>query len=517
MKKITLVASVSIACLSAMLVLSSCSQPTQADGKGPKGLAAPTGISASQGLYSDGVLVQWSAVSGAAKYRVYRASSSGGSYAELGDTADASSLSGADYSATVGPHFWYKVAAVDGSGNAGDMSAAAEGWVSATPTAPSPPTGVLASDGNSTSSITVTWNAVSSATSYDVYRSTSPSSGYSLAGTVAVLTYTDSSAAAGTLYYYEVKAKNTNGTSDYSSSDSGYLALAAPSSVTASDGTSTSYVRISWSSVAGASSYTIYRSTSSGSGYSSIGSSGTMSYDDTGATASTTYYYEVRAYCSATSGYSAYSAYDSGYKASVTPPAAPSGLTINVASASSLQLSWTDNSSNESGFKIYTNSSSLKPSSPTYTTSTNATSYTATGLSSGITYIWVTAYNSGGESDYVYSSGNLKAPTLVTSTPAAYGSFTLTTNYYWGGIVSSSDQYSLESSTSGPTTGFTVMNTFSASAHPASYTITITPDASDVGKQYYFRLRVKDNIYYPASGSYYSPYSPVVSVHIYSN
>lgn len=98
--------------------------------------------------------------------------------------------------------------------------------LSAPVVAPSAPTGVSATDGSSTVNVTVKWNSASGATSYLVYRGTSSSSGSaSQIGTSTSTSYTDTSAMPGTLYYYWVKAKNSGGTSGFSSSDTGYRAV----------------------------------------------------------------------------------------------------------------------------------------------------------------------------------------------------------------------------------------------------------------------------------------------------
>ena len=70
-------------------------------------------------------------------------------------------------------------------------------------------------------------------------------------------------------------------------------------------------------------------------------------------------------------------------------PAAPSGLTATAVSSSQINLSWTDNSNNETGFKIdQATSSRLHPGLTTVTVGANVTTYNATGLSSGTTYYY---------------------------------------------------------------------------------------------------------------------------------
>jgi hypothetical protein len=85
------------------------------------------------------------------------------------------------------------------------------------------------------------------------------------------------------------------------------------------------------------------------------------------------------------------------------PPAAPTNLTVSsplTGAASSLGLSWSDNSTNETGFAI-----ERKTGTGTYsqvrTSAAGATSYTDTGLPAGTTYTYrVRAFNDVGNSLY---------------------------------------------------------------------------------------------------------------------
>ncbi|HOW51369.1 MAG TPA: DUF1566 domain-containing protein [bacterium] len=90
--------------------------------------------------------------------------------------------------------------------------------------------------------------------------------------------------------------------------------LAAPATISASDGSYTSYVYVSWSSVTGADSYYLYRATSASGSYALLTASGTTNtyYTDYPPAVSTSYYYKVLAYDSYL-GYSDYSPYDTGW------------------------------------------------------------------------------------------------------------------------------------------------------------------------------------------------------------
>ena len=110
------------------------------------------------------------------------------------------------------------------------------------------PTGVSASDGTYCDKVRVSWSAVSGATSYKVYRSTSNTQCPEppLASGVTGTQYDDTTATPGTTYYYSVKATNECGDSGCSSTDSGYRKAppGIPQNVSASDGTYCDKVRV---------------------------------------------------------------------------------------------------------------------------------------------------------------------------------------------------------------------------------------------------------------------------------
>jgi hypothetical protein len=89
-----------------------------------------------------------------------------------------------------------------------------------------------------------------------------------------------------------------------------------------------------------------------------------------------------------------------GSSPSVQPPRAPSGLSIRKVSLSQLDLSWTDNSSDETGFELQRRT----PNSAYATVArlaANTTRYSDTGLTPLTTYIYrVRSYNDGGPSAY---------------------------------------------------------------------------------------------------------------------
>jgi murein tripeptide amidase MpaA len=125
------------------------------------------------------------------------------------------------------------------------------------------------------------------------------------------------------------------------------------------------------------------------------------SYANTGLAGSTTYSYRVRAYNGAG---------DSGYTntaSATTPaapalPAAPTNLSAAAISRSQINLAWTDNATNEDGYKIERCKGSTCTSfSQIATVGANTTAYSNTGLAKNTTYRYrVRAYNASGNSAY---------------------------------------------------------------------------------------------------------------------
>ena len=191
---------------------------------------------------------------------------------------------------------------------------------------PSPIPGVSASDGTYTDKVEVSWTASGDATSYQVYRNTSDSSsGSTQIGTPTESPFDDTTATPGAIYYYFVKACNAGGCSDFGTSDSGYRAISAPADVSASDGTYTDEVQVSWTVSNGADSYQVYRNTSDSSSDSTqIGTPTASPYDDTTAAPGATYYYFVKACNGAVC--SDFSTSDSGYRLAAPPEVGDAGL-----------------------------------------------------------------------------------------------------------------------------------------------------------------------------------------------
>jgi len=99
-----------------------------------------------------------------------------------------------------------------------------------------------------------------------------------------------------------------------------------------------------------------------------------------------------------------------------TKPAAPTNLTAIAISSSQINLSWTDNATNETGFRIERKTTG--GFSQIATVGANVTTYSNTGLNSSTTYTyWVCAYNSAGTSAYSNVASATTLPGEVSPYP----------------------------------------------------------------------------------------------------
>jgi hypothetical protein len=214
-----------------------------------------------------------------------------------------------------------------------------------------------------------------------------------------VTSYSDTTVAESTTYWYRVRAANSGGNSAYSNTDNATTPAcplnppAAPTGLTA-NAAACDQIDLAWTDNANnETSFTIERGTD-GVNFNVLDTVGAnvTSYSDTTVAENTTYYYRVKA--SNGDGDSAYSniASDTTPVCPVNPPTAPSNLRAKAKGKSKISLSWNDNSNNETGFKIYRDSVLIA------TVGANTTAFDDTTVSSKTTYTYqVCAYNGDGE------------------------------------------------------------------------------------------------------------------------
>ncbi|MBS3964173.1 MAG: hypothetical protein KGZ80_06710 [Methylomonas sp.] len=249
------------------------------------------GLSATQGTVVNAVTLSWKATPDATRYNIYRASSSGGS---LTLVANSTVPGFTDSTTGFGSAFYYKISAMVGPVE-GPTSVEVAGW--GKQPVPDQATGVSASQATYYDKVLVSWSSSTNADTYDVYRSSnSGTRGSIIASDLFVLTYDDTTATGGNHYFYTVVAKNGSGNSIDSTQGEGWGKLPTTiNALSASQGTVVNAVELTWSPVADATSYKIYRASSSGGTLTLIGNLSTPSFTDSTSSFGLAFYYKVSA------------------------------------------------------------------------------------------------------------------------------------------------------------------------------------------------------------------------------
>ncbi len=369
---------------------------------------APASPAAASSSYSS-IKVSWSAVSGANGYRVYRASSAGGMYSWIGSTT---SLSYTDGSRNTGTTYYYKVCAYCTVGR-NTMNGADSAIVFAKP--------ALSAVSSCTASavdpvkVKVSWSSVPGRTRYEVWRSDNGGA-YTLLGTTTSTSYSSTGLTPFHTYSYYIRVYRTvSGQKIYAAANSPAASakpvLGSVTNVKAAMASASS-VKLTWSSVSGASGYEVRRWDAASGKYVVVASTTRTYYTHSDLVPNVSYTYEVAAYRTVGSA--------RVYSTACTPVSATPyfGAVTNVkaamASASSVKLTWSS-VSGASGYEVRRWDAAT--GKYVVVASTTRTYYTHTSLPPNVSYTYqVAAYRTVG-SARVYSA----ACTPVSATPTLGG------------------------------------------------------------------------------------------------
>ena len=373
-------------------------------------LKAPSTLEAEVG--ANKVNLSWSKVTGASYYKVSRrvvnADGSYGSWTTLSskctDTkyTDAKSLSS-------GKTYQYSVRTGASDGMSATNCFATITYVGVT----------VVKLENKASGVKVSWDKVSGASKYRVYRKYSGESSYTKLKDVTTTSYTDTAVTQNKKVYYAVRVYDTNNNySALATNSTTFIKTPSPKVSTLSTG-----VKVSWSKVTGAEEYIVYRKTSSATKWTTLKTVTGTSYTDTTAKSGTTYYYSVKAVKGSVKS-SMYTNIKIMFLA--TPKVTVSNLSSGV------KVSW-GKISGAKGYYVY-----RKTSSGTYTKiatikSGTTVSYTDKTAKAGTKYYYtVKAYN-GSYVSSTKSSDIIKRIAMPTLKSAVSGKSGIT--FKWGTVT----------------------------------------------------------------------------------
>ncbi len=339
-------------------------------------LPAAPAVTATDGTYEDRVVVTWKAVASATRYEIFRntlsSSITGSDLKSLGETSDCifedcTALSGTKYYYFAkARNSYYDAKTKSASTGISKPGAVNLGYVA---NAPSVPGAVTASDGTYFDKVRISWTKVAGATSYLVFRTESavapnPSNVEPLAETTALFLddfsddfgdgFIPAPGVAVKKYFYWIAAKNETGTTAISRSNDGYLSRKGPAKVTASNGTYSDRIIVTWTAVPGATAYDVFRYTDTkfANGEKLLGAGiASLECVDTPAETDKVYYYRVRAKYG--SGDPAVYKYDSDFSLGAAPGNASSKI-MDAAVEADLNAGDTlSNISNTKGSSLY--------------------------------------------------------------------------------------------------------------------------------------------------------------------
>ncbi|GAB3762217.1 fibronectin type III domain-containing protein [Spirosoma pomorum] len=356
--------------------------------------------------------------------------------------------------------------------------------ISTPPQPPTSPTDLVAT-AESSNSIKLTWNNGSGGTptDYQIERGTVAGGPFNLLQTVAYSrapTFTDNGAVGGTQYCYRIRARNTGGSSNYTTAVCATPPL-APTSVNNLKATaiSNSSIKLTWDRYGKEISLSIERRIGQTGSWSRVGAatSDGGEYTDNGLSGGTEYCYRI-----AEDGHNYSSIACATTSASV--PNAPARLTATAVSSSQINLQWADLSDNETGFQIERGNTTTGTFSKVADVGANATTFSDQNLTASTQYCYrVRAVNAAGTSGYtdVQCATTTAPPVGAPQNLVANATSTTQINLTWTGVAGAAS-YQLERSPNGN-------DTWTKIADPAGSSSSYTDPNLTPNTRYYYRIR----------------------------
>ena len=165
-------------------------------------LTAVTGVSAKVKTYNS-VMVSWKKVTGANGYEIYRSTKKSSGYKKVKTITVSGTIHYVDSKLKTGTTYYYKIRAYRKIGSKKVYSTA---WSSVKSVKPVLAIATLKQGKSSKKQVALSWNKVTGAKEYEVYRSTKKSSGYKKITSVSKLKYTDKKVTSKKTYYYKIRS-----------------------------------------------------------------------------------------------------------------------------------------------------------------------------------------------------------------------------------------------------------------------------------------------------------------------
>jgi uncharacterized repeat protein (TIGR02543 family) len=441
----------------------------------------PTGVTATA-LSSTQIRLDWSFTGTVSGFRIYRKVAAGAwgttPIATVGNTVRTYTNSALSASMP----YTYRICAYNSYGNSpysGEAAATTFIYIAAPTT--------LAAKAAASSQVNLNWlDKSTNETGFCVERRLGTTGNWEEITTTAAgaTSYADTSCTPSTLYNYRVCAKVDEASSAYSNTASVTtpVFVAPPSDLTA---TALAYnqIGLTWSFTGTTAGFKIYRRTGTGAwGTTPVATLGATvrSYTNSGLTASTSYTYRVCAY----SGTASSAASNEASATTMIFVATPTTLVAKAASATQVNLTWVDKSTNETGFSIERRLGTTGVWAEIGTVGAGIKAYSDTSVDPNTSYGYrVRAIADDAVSAYsnivsVKTPIYVAAPTDLVATSASATSIGLT----WTDNADNESGYKIERRLSTVTTWTVVATTL---ANVTSYTNT----GLTTGRTYIYRVR----------------------------